>query len=57
MVARTAPFHSTREADVKFAPVTVSVKAAPPAVARLDESSNVMGSGVDALYTARSPLT
>ena len=33
VVTKPTPFHLTAEALMKFVPVTVSVKAAPPAVA------------------------
>ena len=39
VVVRAAPFHCTSEPLTKLLPVTVSVKAAPPATALLGESA------------------
>jgi len=43
LVARALPFHCTTELETKFAPVTVSVNVAPPAVALEGESKVAVG--------------
>jgi hypothetical protein len=43
VVVRVAPFHSTVAPDTKFVPSTVSVNAAPPAVALLGVSAVIVG--------------
>ena len=49
-VASAVPFHCTAEPFTKLVPVTISVNAAPPAVAELGASGDVsMGTG---LFTA-----
>src|SRR5205823_1965610 len=45
VVVRAAPFQRTSEAATKFVPVTVSVKAAPPAVPALGASVDSVGTG------------
>jgi len=47
VVVRGAPFHCTTELETKLVPVTVNVKAAPPAVALLGESDESVGTGVE----------
>jgi hypothetical protein len=49
VVVRLAPFQRTTEPEMKFVPLTVSVKAAPPAVA--DDGLKVVsvGTGLGAL--------
>jgi hypothetical protein len=46
VVARAAPFHSTVEDDAKLVPVTVNVKAAPPAIAEPGVNNVIVGTGV-----------
>src|ERR1043166_6676306 len=46
VVARALPFHCTTEAATKPVPVTVSVKALPPAVAPLGPSAPSVGAGL-----------
>jgi mRNA-degrading endonuclease toxin of MazEF toxin-antitoxin module len=46
VVVRALPFHCTTELVTKFVPVTVSVKAAPPAVALEGESEVAVGTGL-----------
>src|SRR5262249_59493557 len=46
VVERLEPCHLTVEVAVKFAPVTVSVKAGPPATALLDDSEVIEGAGL-----------
>jgi branched-subunit amino acid transport protein AzlD len=46
LVARALPFHCTTELETKFAPVTVSVNVAPPAVALEGESKVAVGAGL-----------
>jgi hypothetical protein len=46
LVVRALPFHCTTEPETKFVPVTVSVSAAPPAVALGGESNAVVGAGL-----------
>src|SRR5450432_3200077 len=43
VVGKAAPFHSTTEVPMKLLPLTVSVKAAPPAVALLGDSEEIAG--------------
>jgi len=49
VVARSAPFHRTTDDVMKFVPVTVSVKAAPPATKLLGDSELSVGVGFGAL--------
>ncbi len=46
MVVRLAPFHRTTEDGTKLAPLTVRVKALPPAVAVLGETLLSVGAGL-----------
>src|SRR5205823_212291 len=46
VVARSAPFHRTTALVTKFVPVTVSVKAGPPAVAEVGVSPVDVGTGL-----------
>ena len=46
VVVRFDPFQRTTEPFTKFVPFTVSVKAAPPAVAELGLRLDVVGSGL-----------
>jgi hypothetical protein len=46
VVARALPFHSTLEDDMKFAPVTVSVKPAPPATTELGFTEPIARDGL-----------
>ena len=46
MVVRSAPFHRTFEVETKPVPVTVRVKADPPAVAELGEMEVRVGAGL-----------
>jgi hypothetical protein len=46
VVVRPVPFHCTVDPETKFVPVTVSVKAAPPAVALEGESEAAVGMGL-----------
>jgi hypothetical protein len=46
VVGRELPFHSTIEDDIKFDPVTISVKAAPPATAELGFSEPDASDGI-----------
>lgn len=46
VVVRAAPFHCTVEEDTKLIPVTVNVKAAPPATAELGFNNDITGAGV-----------
>jgi hypothetical protein len=46
VVVRAAPFHFTTEVVTKFEPFTVSVKAAPPAVALAGEMEVTVGLGL-----------
>src|SRR5512134_2654879 len=46
VVVRLAPFHRTTEPATKFVPFTVSVNAAPPAVAEVGERVDTVGTGL-----------
>lgn len=46
MVVRATPFHRTEELGIKPVPVTVRVKAGPPAVAELGEMEMMVGAGL-----------
>ena len=46
VVFRAEPFHITAEVDTNFLPLTVSVKAAPPAVTLEGESEVIAGTGL-----------
>ena len=46
VVVRFDPFHFTLEPEMKFVPFTVSVKAAPPAMALLGERVVAVGTGL-----------
>src|SRR3984893_7581947 len=46
VVVRDDPFQSTTEPETKFDPLTVSVKAGPPAVALLGEIELIAGTGL-----------
>jgi hypothetical protein len=46
VVVRGLPFHCTTELETKLVPVTVSVNAAPPAVALVGESEVTVGAGL-----------
>src|SRR5439155_1572193 len=46
VVARSAPFQRTTELVTRFVPVTVSVKAGPPAVAEVGVSPVDVGTGL-----------
>ena len=48
VVARSDPFHRTAESATKFVPITVNVKAEPPAVAEDGFKLLVAGTGLDA---------
>jgi hypothetical protein len=54
VVARAVPFHCTVEEVMKFAPVTVSVNAAPPAVAEFVLKDVIVGAGL--LIVNANPL-
>jgi hypothetical protein len=49
VVGRAAPFHSTTEEPMKLLPLTVSVKAVPPAVALAGDSDVATGRGLTLL--------
>jgi hypothetical protein len=51
VVVKPAPFHSATEVLMKFVPVRVSVKAAPPAAAEVGDSAASVGVGVTAALT------
>ena len=51
LVVRAAPFHRTDAPDTKLLPLTVSVKAGPPAVALLGESELSVGVAATAAVT------
>jgi len=46
VVARAAPFHCTTDDAAKLLPLTVSVKAGPPALALLGASELSVGAGL-----------
>ena len=46
VVVRFEPFHRTTELPMKFVPLTVSVKADPPAVAEVGLSPVMVGTGL-----------
>ena len=46
VVARRLPFQSTTELETKFVPVTVRVKAAPPAAVLEGEGEVAVGAGL-----------
>ena len=52
VVVRFVPFHLTTELETKFVPLTVRVKAAPPAVADEGFRLVVVGTGLLAAVTA-----
>jgi hypothetical protein len=45
VVVRLLPFHSTVDPEMKSAPLTVKVKAAPPAVAEEGDIALMLGTG------------
>lgn len=46
VVVFAAPLNFTTEVETKFVPLTVSVNAAPPAVALVGESEVIVGTGL-----------
>ena len=46
MVIRDSPFHRTVDDETKFAPVTVNMKAAPPAEAEAGFNVTMLGAGL-----------
>jgi hypothetical protein len=54
VVGAAAPAKLTVEAATKFVPVTVSVKAAPPAIALFGEIAVTVGTGFGWIVTAGS---
>jgi hypothetical protein len=54
VVGRALPFQCTVESEVKFAPVTVNVKPAPPATAELGFTDATVGEGLPTVKV--SPL-
>ena len=56
MVVRLAPFQFTVEALMKLVPVTMRVKAAPPAVALEGESEVTVGTGLSAEVILKATL-
>ncbi len=46
VVVRLVPFHRTTELELKLEPLTVNVKAAPPAVALDGEIEIAVGTGL-----------
>jgi hypothetical protein len=52
-VLRSKPFHLTTEPDIKFVPLTVRVKAAPPAVAELGLRPVVVGTGLSGMLIVK----
>jgi hypothetical protein len=53
VVVRLAPFHCTAALETKFAPVTIRVKASPPAVVLAGASALSAGTGFADVVTAR----
>ena|SRR6266704_1258462 len=51
VVGRSDPFQRTAEVEMKFVPLTVRVKAAPPAVAPVGEIEVIAGTGFDGVGT------